>query len=134
MPGFAASSIFLMVTASCTSLTLTNKNATEPVMAGKINQLGAKSEKGNAMPHTVMSPTKTWRVIFLLLGYSWSDNTSQNFEDIADAQYATAVENTRCTHRIQSIEYNTFSHFSLIFTAYMNKMIAESDGTTKCAH
>ncbi|MBX3721198.1 MAG: hypothetical protein KF713_05100 [Turneriella sp.] len=117
----------------CTSLTLTNRNATEPVMAGKINNLGAKPEKGNAIPHTVMEPVKTWHVVFLFFIYLWKDSTEQNFQDLADAQYALTVEKTRCTRRIQNIEYNTYSHFSLIFTSYMNTMKAESDGTVKCA-
>jgi hypothetical protein len=131
--GFIACSTYLLTVTACTSLTLTNKNATEPVMAGKINNLGAKKEKGDAMPHTVMQPVKTWHVIYLLVAYMWADSTEHNFQDLADAQYANAVERTRCTHRVQAVEYNTYSHFSLIYTAYMNKMTAESDGTVKCA-
>lgn len=118
---------------ACTSLTLTNKNATEPVMVGKINHLGAKKIQTKIEPYRIIEQIKTWHIINLFFVYLWQDSTEQNFEAFADVEYASVVERTRCTHRIQSVDYNTYSHFSLIYSAYMNKMKAESDGAVKCA-
>ena len=132
---FSAILIIIVLLMNCTSLTITNRNATEPVMIGKLHRIGDSSnpDKPSQSEYRTMDLDKYWRVVFLLFAYQVAGTSDHNFQDIADMQYASAVEKTRCSHAIKALEFKTYSTFSIVLSAYINRITAISEGPVKCA-
>lgn len=119
----------------CGTLKMTNRNATEPVMVGKIDSIGSKGKetKTDNTPYRVMDYAMTRRLLFFVFAYSFGDNTSHSFADVADTQYARTVEATRCSHRVREVKYNTYTIYTGLFNQYANSFTAVSNGAIKCA-
>lgn len=100
-------------------------------MVGQLDHIGArKVHKEKAYP--LIHLNKFSRIIFLLLAYDIASNADHDFESLADAQVARAVEDSRCTHRISSIRYEAATFMGVAITAFENNLTAMSDGAVKC--
>jgi len=125
----------LVIFPNCATVSLVNQNTTEPVMVGKIHRLGSDASKDNpeAKQQQLMGYSKSLLFIFAVVAFSIRSNLGDDYSNIADSQYARAVENTHCTHSVNELSYGTYSISYLFVTGYKNYLSALSGGAVKCA-